>query len=81
MTSNHETVRRPSNHEWEMQTRALEHSTGTTHAVLKRRRIRKTSMKKLDRSISSVAPHVMSYENRCASRACARWMLSSPKKR
>lgn len=53
-----------------------------TNASQKRRRIRGTSIQKLERSTSFfVAPHVMLYENRCDRRACERWMLSPPKKK
>ena len=51
-------------------------------ATRKRETILGTSCQKLERSTSFfVAPHVMLYENRCARRACERWMLRPPKKK
>jgi hypothetical protein len=51
-------------------------------ASLNRLRIRGTSLKKLDVSTSFiVAPHVMLYEKRCASRASDRWIEMPPKKK
>ena len=51
-------------------------------ATRNRFRIRGTSMKKFDFSTSFfVAPHVMLYENRCASSAMDKWSEMPPKKK
>ena len=52
------------------------------HGTQKRLRIFGISSKKFDRSTSFfVVPHVMLYENKCASSAWERWMLKPPKKK
>ncbi len=61
---------------------AAQHAKLMTSAIQNRLRILGTSCQKFDRSTSFfVAPHVMLYENRWASRAWERWILSPPKKK